>query len=265
MERKDLANSKRIVVKVGTSTLTYETNKLNYRRFEEISRVLSDLVNQGKEIILVTSGAVSTGVDKMKLSKRPESIEDKQAAAAVGQCELMNVYAHSFANYNHLIGQILLSANIVNNDTGKNNVINTFNSLLGKGIIPVVNENDSVSIAEIKFGDNDSLSAIVATLVEADLLIIMSDIDGLYNDNPKTNPDAVLIDKVYEVTEELEQISGGSGSNRGTGGMQTKIHAADKAMKHGISTVITNGSKPDLIYDILEGKKVGTLFVGRGV
>ena len=262
MERVNFKTAKRIVIKVGTSTLTYDTGKVNYRRFEDLARIISDLVNQGKEIILVSSGAISVGADKMHLTQRPTTVEEKQAAAAVGQCELMNVYARAFGHYNHLVGQILLSVNIVENETGKINVINTFQSLLNKGIIPIVNENDSVSTEEIKFGDNDSLSSVVAVLTKADLLIILSDIDGLYNDNPKTNPDATLIEKVYEVTEELEKISGGSGSNRGTGGMQTKIHAADKAMRKGISTVITNGAKPDKIYEILAGKEIGTFFVG---
>ena len=261
MERENLKNANRIVIKVGTSTLTYNTGKLNYRRFEDLARVISDLQNRGKEIILVSSGAISTGANKMNLAERPETVREKQAAAAVGQCEMMNVYARAFANYNHLVGQILLSPNIFENRTSKNNVINTFEALMEMGIIPIVNENDSVSTDEIKFGDNDALSAIVAVLTNADLLIILSDIDGLYNDNPKENPDAVLIDKVYEITEELERISGGSGSNRGTGGMQTKIHAADMAIKSGINTIVMNGTEPEAIYKVLEGSDIGTLFV----
>ena len=263
MERINLKQAKRIVVKVGTSTLTYDTSKLNYKRFDCIARVLADLVNQGKEVILVSSGAISTGVGKMHLSAKPESINEKQAVAAVGQCELMNVYARAFSNYNTLVAQLLLTNDVIENEVRKHNVTNTFITLLDRGIIPIVNENDSVSTEEINY-ENDMLSSIVAVLTDADLLIILSDIDGLYNDNPKTNPNAVLIDKVYEVTDQLIEISGGSGSNRGTGGMRTKIKAADNAIKNGINTIITNGAEPDIIYDILEGRAgVGTFFVGR--
>ncbi len=263
MERKELCNAKRIVVKVGTSTLTYETGKLNYRRIEALSRVLSDLANQGKEIILVSSGAIGVGADKMKLTKRPASVEEKQAAAAVGQCELMNVYARLFAEYNHLVAQILLTPDVIENQSGKEHVTNTFLALIRKGIIPIVNENDSVAVEEINFGDNDNLSSIVAILVKADLLIILSDIDGLYTANPKEYPDAMLIDKVYEVTEDMEGFCSGAGTKRGTGGMKTKIHAAQKARINGISTVVANGEHPDIIYGILEGNKIGTLFVAE--
>lgn len=261
--RNQLKQAKRIVVKVGTSTLTYDTGKINYRRIESLTKVLSDLANQGKEIVLVTSGAIGVGMDKMHLETRPTAIEEKQAAAAVGQCELMNVYARFFAEYNHLIGQILLTPDVIENQTGKEHVTNTFFALLNKGIIPVVNENDSVAVEEIKFGDNDTLSAIVAVLVEADLLIILTDIDGLYDENPKDHPDAHLISQVEAITENLEQAAGGAGTSRGTGGMYTKVQAARRTMKHGISTVIANGSDVDVIYDILDGKQVGTLFCGK--
>ena len=263
MERNSLKEANRIVVKIGTSTLTYDNGKLNYKRIESIARVLSDLQNQGKQIILVSSGAIGIGAAKMQLTHKPETTDEKQAAAAVGQCELMHVYSRAFSDFGHLVAQMLLTRDIIEDENRKENVVNTFNELLLKGIIPIVNENDSVSVEEINFGDNDALSAIVSTLTGADLLLILSDIDGFYDSNPRENPDANLIDKVYVIDSNMEHAAGGAGSRRGTGGMQTKIHAASIATDANINTVIANGQYPELIYNILDGEKIGTLFVGK--
>lgn len=194
--REDLRNAKRIVIKVGTSTLTYDTGKVNFTRIDKLARVISDLMNQGREIVLVTSGAIGVGVGKMKLTEKPKLIPERQAAAAVGQCELMHIYSKFFTDYGHIVGQILLTRDVVGDDTGRKNVVNTFESLLGKGILPIVNENDSVSVVEIKvgqkdtFSENDTLAAIVSKLIQADLLVILSDVDGFYNCDPNKNADA---------------------------------------------------------------------------
>lgn len=263
--RKELRNSKRIVVKVGTSTLTYDTGKVNFFRIDRLARALSDLVNQGKEVVLVTSGAIGVGVAKLNLPGKPGSIPEQQAVAAVGQCELMHIYSKMFSEYGHIVGQILLTRDVVEDDYRRQNVINTFDKLLQRSIIPVVNENDTVSIEEIKninnFGDNDSLSAVVAKLIKADLLILLSDIDGLYDSDPRINPNSKMVSTVLSITDEIEKWAGGAGSDRGTGGMATKLSAARTATGAGVNMVIANGEKPDIIMDIVGGMDVGTLFV----
>ena len=256
-------DAKRIVFKVGTSTLTYAGGGINIRRVEEFVKVLSDLKNQGKEIILVTSGAVSIGMGKMGIKTRPSSTREKQALAAIGQCELMDFYSQLFSRYNHSVAQLLLTKDVVDNDVLKTNAVNTFETLLGFGVIPIVNENDSISAEQIEFGDNDTLSALVAKLIDADLLVLLSDIDGLYDDNPNTNPNAKLIDFVEEINDDIRALAGDAGSARGTGGMVTKITAATIATEAGIDMYIMNGSDPDIIYDFVDGKKVGTRFMAK--
>lgn len=256
-------DAKRIVFKVGTSTLTYAGGGINIRRVEEFVKVLSDLKNQGKEIILVTSGAVSIGMGKMGIKTRPSSTREKQALAAIGQCELMDFYSQLFSRYNHSVAQLLLTKDVVDNDVLKTNAVNTFETLLGFGVIPIVNENDSISAEQIEFGDNDTLSALVAKLTEADILVLLSDIDGLYDDNPNTNPNAKLIDFVEEINDDIRALAGDAGSTRGTGGMVTKITAATIATEAGIDMYIMNGSDPDIIYDFVDGKKVGTRFMAK--
>ncbi len=264
--RTSIPQSRRIVIKVGTSTLTYDTGKINFTRMEKLAQVICDLMNQGKEVVLVSSGAIGVGVGKLKLERRPNTVREKQAVAAVGQCELMHLYSKFFAEYGHIVGQILLTRDVVEESRTRTNVINTFESLLEKGILPIVNENDSVATDEIEsgenriFGDNDTLSAIVAKLIEADLLVILSDIDGFYDQDPHKNPEARLIDVVEEVTPEIEALAGGAGSNRGTGGMITKLHAAKIANQAGVDMVLATGKDPRILLDILEGKNVGTLF-----
>lgn len=264
----DLANANIIVVKVGTSTLTHNSGKVNYHNIEHLVRVLSDLQNNGKKVVLVSSGAIGVGMGKLRLETRPHEIAEKQAIAAIGQCELMGIYDKLFSEYNQVVAQILLTSDIID-DKGirRQNVINTFDRLLKMDAIPIVNENDTVSTDEIDlggtFGDNDNLSAIVATLIGADLLIMLTDIDGLYTENPRMNPDAELIPCVECIDDDIKCIAGGVGSSRGTGGMVTKIKAADMATKSGITTAIINGSCPERIYDLLEGKQIGTIFYPR--
>jgi len=268
-ERELLKQAKRIVVKVGTSTLTYDNGNVNFTRIDKLSRVLSDLLNQGKEVILVSSGAIGVGVGKLKLKNKPESVREKQAVAAVGQCELMHIYSKFFSEYGHIVGQILLTKDVIEEEHTRQNVVNTFETLIEYGIIPIVNENDSVSIDEIEygekreFGDNDTLSAIVAVLVRADLLIILSDIDGFYDSDPRHNSGSHLLSLVREITPEIEKCAGGAGSRRGTGGMKTKLSAARIANSHGIDMVLASGTEPGIIVDILNGKNIGTLFTVR--
>ena len=259
---QDIMSSHRIVIKVGTSTLTYNTGKMNLKLMDNLARVLSDLRNQGKEIILVSSGAIGIAMGKLGLSKKPDDIRTKQAVAAVGQCELMYLYDKLFSDYNNTVAQILLTKDDIAIPRRKRNTQNTINTLLEMGIIPVVNENDTVAVDEIEIGDNDTLSAVVADLVDADLLILFSDIDGLYDSDPHTNDDAKLIEKVYNVSK-VRKLAGGAGSKFGTGGMVTKIDAAEIATSAGINMIITNGQHIESIYDILEGKPVGTLFVSN--
>ncbi|MCX7749265.1 MAG: glutamate 5-kinase [Clostridia bacterium] len=261
--RNGLKDAKRIVIKVGTSTLTYDTGKLNFSRIDKLARVIADLVNQGKEIVLVTSGAIGVGVGKLKLREKPKIIREKQAVAAVGQCELMHIYSKFFSDYSHIVGQILLTRDVIENQERRQNVINTFETLLDKGIIPIVNENDSMAVDEIKFGENDTLSAIVTELINGELLIILSDIDGFYDCDPRKDPDAKMISVVEEITPEVERCAGGVGSKRGTGGMATKLSAAKIATFSGANMVIASGEDPEIILKIIEGKNEGTLFVSK--
>ncbi len=261
--RKNLSNSQRIVIKVGSSTLTHESGAINLSRLDKLAQIIADLLNQKKEVVLVSSGAIAVGVSKLKLSERPKSTQEKQAAAAVGQGELMHLYSKFFSEYGHMVAQILLTKDVVEEDKKRTNVINTFESLIQKGILPIVNENDTVATDEIEFGDNDSLSALVATLIEADLLILLSDIEGLYDQDPKQHPNAKLISLVEKIDETILSKAGGAGSTRGTGGMATKLKAAQIATSAHIDMVIALGSKPEIIEDILQGKDIGTLFIAQ--
>jgi len=262
---------RRLVVKDGTSTLTHSGGSLNLRSFDRLARVLSDIQNLGYEVILVSSGAIAVGANKLRLPDKPAELRLKQAAAAVGQCELMHLYDKSFGEYGKIVGQILLTGDDVELPDVKQNLINTFDSLLELGIIPIVNENDSVSFKEIEtslserkvFGDNDTLSAVVAVLVRASLLVLMSDIDGLYDSDPHNNAKAKLFSKITEINDDILSLAGGAVSRRGTGGMITKLQAAKLAMSRGIDMVITNGAYPETLYDSIEGKKIGTVFKGR--
>lgn len=258
-----LKEAKRIVVKVGTSTLTYETGKTNIRRMMKLVSVLSDLLNSGIEVVLVTSGAIGVGVGKLGLKERPKDTPGRQAAATVGQCELMFMYDKLFGEYGHTVGQLLITRGDIDNDERRSNLINTFEQLFAYGAIPIVNENDSVAVEEIVFGDNDSLSAIVAKLVKADALIILTDIDGLFDGDPRVNVEARLIPVVDEIDEQIMSLAGDSGTNRGTGGMVTKLHAAKIATDSGIHTVVMNGDTPQDLYKVLEGRQIGTLFKAK--
>ncbi|MEG1996497.1 MAG: glutamate 5-kinase, partial [Oscillospiraceae bacterium] len=255
----NLKDAKRIVIKVGTSTLTHKTGLLNLRRIEQLVTVLSDLKNAGKEIILVTSGAIGVGVGKLGLSQKPNDTPTKQACAALGQSELMYVYDKYFSEHNHNAAQILLTRDIIEDEQRKSNVINTFDKLLEHGIIPIVNENDSVSVEEIEFGDNDTLSAIVAKLSHAELLIIMTDIDGLYDKDPHKNKDAKLISRVDVIDDYILSLAGEKGSSLGTGGMITKIQAAQLSVSAGIPMMIINGEYPKHLYKLYDGEQVGTI------
>lgn len=259
---------KRIVVKVGTSTLTREGGTLNFRCFDALARVLSDIHNCGSEVILVSSGAIAVGAHKLLMKERPKEIRFKQAAAAVGQCELMHLYDKFFGEYGKTVAQILLTGDDIELPEKKYNLINTFNALLEMGIIPIVNENDSVSYTEIEsshkiFGDNDTLSAVVAVLCDADMLVLLTDIDGLYDGNPHDNRDASLIREVQVIDDDILALAGGSDSGVGTGGMITKLQAAQLATNNGINMIIANGATPELLYDIMEERPTGTLFVAR--
>ncbi|WP_253292620.1 glutamate 5-kinase [Intestinimonas sp. MSJ-38] len=256
-----LSRAKRIVIKIGTSTLTYETGRINIRRFEGLCKVLSDIKNSGREVVLVSSGAVGVGVAKLGLPCRPKDTPSKQAAAAVGQCELMYLYDKLFLEKSHKVAQVLLTRDVVEVENRAQNARNTFERLFSMGAIPIVNENDTVSIEELEFGDNDTLSAMVAVLTGADGLIILSDIDGLYAEDPRKNPKAPLIPVIHQIDSHIESIAGGSGSGLGTGGMSTKIQAAKIATSHGIPMAIINGSDPNLLYDLLDGIPVGSLFL----
>lgn len=252
----------KIVVKVGTSTLAYPTGHINIRRVESLCKVLADIANAGNDVILVTSGAIGMGMGKLSLSKRPDDIASKQAAAAVGQCELMYIYDKLFGEYNRTVAQILLTGNIVHDAESLSNFRAMMARLLEMHVIPIINENDSVATAEIKIGDNDTLSAIVAQSIGADLLVLMSDIDGLYTADPRRDPNAKLISEVRELTPDILALGEGAGSSLGTGGMQTKLHAAQICMGAGCDMRIVNGSEPTILYGIMDGEAPGTLFVG---
>ncbi len=254
----------RIVVKVGTSTLAHKTGNLNIRRVEELCKILSDLKNAGHQIVLVSSGAIGMGLSKLGVHDKPSDIPTKQAAAAVGQCELMYTYDKLFSEYNHTVGQILLTGADVENEERHTNFQNTVYRLLELGALPIINENDSIATDEIVIGDNDTLGAIVATSVDADLMIILTDINGLYTADPRKDVNASLIKEVTEITEEIENLGGDSGTKLGTGGMKTKVSAARIATDAGIDVVITNGKTPEVMYNIVDGSAfTGTRFVGK--
>ena len=264
-DRSSITESHRIVIKVGTSTITYDNGRMNLRNIERLARAISSLMNQGKEVVLVTSGAIGVGVGCLDLKEKPTLMRDKQAVAAVGQCELMNVYSRCFAEYSHVVAQILLTKDELDDPITKENISNTFEALIEKGIVPVVNENDTVSTTEIlhngTFGDNDTLSAHVSRLIHADILIILSDIDGLYDSNPRENEEAQRIPLVCEIDQNMMDSAGGAGSKLGTGGMQSKITAMILATSAGISGVIAEGSQSQILEDILEGADIGTYFL----
>ncbi len=258
----NLKEKKRIVIKLGTSTLAHKTGKLNIRRMNNLVRVLADLQNAGHELILVSSGAVGLGVGKLNLRERPKTTPGKQAAAAVGQCELMHIYDEMFSKYSVTVAQILLTKTIINTPERVDNVCNAIDELAAMGVIPIVNENDTVAIdeLELEIGENDSLSAIVASIIGADLLIIMSDIDGLYSEDPHRNAHAQIIPVVQEIDEHIEEIAGGAGSSLGSGGMATKINAAKIATTAGVDMIIMNGRNPEDLYRLFDGEQLGTLF-----
>ena len=255
----------RIVIKVGTSTLAHSTGCLNVRRVEQLCCILSDLKNAGHELILVSSGAIGMGVGKLSLSERPTDIPTKQAAAAVGQCELMYTYDKLFGEYHHTVAQILLTGSDFSHEDRYQNFRNTLNRLLELQVLPIINENDTIATDEIKVGDNDTLSAMVAVSVNADLLILLSDIDGLYTADPHKDSQATLINEVHELTPALLALAGDEGSALGTGGMKTKLHAAQICGEQGCDMVIMNGATPRLLYDLFDGAKVGTRFYGKKV
>lgn len=253
----------RIVVKVGTSTLAHPTGRLNIQRVEMLVKVLSDLKNAGHEMVLVSSGAIGMGVGKLMLPGKPEDMPTKQAAAAVGQCELMYTYDKLFGEYNHTVAQILLTGDDIEDEKRRTNCENTLKRLLELGTFPIINENDTVSTAQIEIGDNDTLSAIVAKSIQADLVILLTDIDGLFTADPHKDPNGKLIPVVEEITEDILKLAGGAGSKQGTGGMATKLQAAQMATAAGCDMVIANGSKPQVLYKIVAGEAVGTRFAGK--
>ena len=259
---RNISEKQRIVIKLGTSTLAHKTGKLNIRRMTNLVRVISDLHNSGREIIMVSSGAVGLGAGKLGLPEKPKDTKTKQAVAAIGQCELMHVYDDMFAKYSVTVAQILLTKTIINNPNHCDNFMNTVEKLVNMDVIPIVNENDTIAIdeLELEIGENDSLSALVAELSGADLLLILSDIDALYDDDPRSNPDAKPIPLVEKITPEIEAMAGGAGTSLGTGGMSTKITAAKIATNAGIDMIIMNGKDPEKLYDLFEDKEIGTLF-----
>ena len=253
----------RIVIKIGTSTLTHTTGHLNIRRVEELCKIISDIKNSGHEVIIVSSGAIGMGVGKLGLRCRPTDIPTKQAAAAVGQCELMYTYDKLFSEYNHTVAQLLITGDDVKNETRHTNISNTLGRLLELGAIPILNENDTVSTEEIVIGDNDTLAAIVAESIKADKLILLSDIDGLYTADPHTHPDAQLISRITAIDDSIIALAGGSAGKQGTGGMVTKLQAARICMNCGCDMIIANGGDPWNLYHILDGKTVGTTFTEK--
>ena len=250
----------RIVVKIGTSTLAHSSGHLNIRRVESLCKIMSDIKNAGHEMIVVSSGAIGMGVGKLGLQQRPTDIPSKQAAAAVGQCELMYTYDRLFSEYHHTVAQLLITRDDTVNEKRQFNFINTLNRLLDLGTIPIINEKDTIATDEIVIGDNDTLAAIVAKSVQADLLVLLSDIDGLYTADPHFHPDAKLLSRVNKIDEKILALAGVSSTTQGTGGMVTKLHAAEICLSCGCDMVIANGSRPENLYDILDGKSVGTTF-----
>ena len=263
LQREDLKKAKRVVVKVGSSTITYTNGKRNYFRIDRLARELSDLQNQGKEMILVSSGAVAVGVDRLGLPEKPKTIPGKQACAAVGQGLLMHTYEKFFAEYGQIVAQVLVTRSEMLDRHRYTNARNTFMELINRRVIPIVNENDVVALDELKIGDNDNLSAMVANIVDADLVIILSDVDGLYTANPQTHPDAKLVDRVEEITPEIEASAGGAGSSVGTGGMNTKLTAAKIATKAGADMLIANSKDIRIIHRLMDGRNYRTLFVAN--
>ncbi|MGE1063186.1 glutamate 5-kinase [Megasphaera paucivorans] len=261
--REGFIHKNRIIIKIGSSTLTHASGKLNYHRIEKLVMEIADLQNQGKQMILVTSAAVSAGMAPLGLSERPQNIREKQALAAVGQGVLMNIYEKMFRDYGQTVGQILLTRMDSYNRKNFMNLRNTLLTLLDMGVIPVINENDAVAIDELKIGDNDTLSAIVASIVDADLLVILSDVDGLYTANPLTHAEASVISQVDEINKHIYDIAGGAGTSRGTGGMYTKIQAAAIAAASGVDMVIASGSEADIIRRVCDGEVTGTLFKAK--
>lgn len=259
--RTKIYEKKRVVIKIGSSSLTHkDTGHISIAKMELFVRQIADLKNSGKEVVLVSSGAIAVGLSALNMKKRPESLSDKQAVASVGQASLMMIYQKLFREYNKTVGQVLITKDLLEHEGRKSNTINTFNALLNLGVIPIVNENDTVSTEEIEFGDNDNLSAIVACLIGADLLIILSDIDGLFDSDPRTNPNAKLINEVYKIDEIIENMASGAGSRVGTGGMTTKIQAAKLANQFGIDTIIANSETDHIIYKIMKQEPIGTIF-----
>lgn len=257
--RQKLKEANRIVVKVGTTTLTHNGGNINFNRLDRLSKVLTDIGNEGKEIILVSSGAIAVGAKHLNMNRARITLQEKQAAASVGQALLIKIYQKFFGEYNQTVSQILMTKNVMDDPTGKKNAENTFETLLKLNVIPIVNENDTTSLFEMQFGDNDTLSAIVAKLVRADLLILLSDIDGLYTADPRKCEKANIINEVNGITKEIESLASGSTNEFGTGGMITKINAAKICEEENIDTVIANGETPEILYDILRGKIIGTL------
>lgn len=253
----------RIVIKIGTSTLAYPTGHINIRRVEELCKIISDIKNAGHQVIIVSSGAIAMGIGKLGLRERPTDIPSKQAAAAVGQCELMYIYDKLFSEYNHTVAQLLITGEDVENDTRHTNFSNTLARLMELDAIPIINENDTVATKEIVIGDNDTLAAIVAQSVKADKLVLLSDIDGLYTSDPHLDPNAKLIKVANVIDDSILALAGGSGSNLGTGGMITKLEAAKICLGCGCDMIITNGNTPTNLYDIVDGKSVGTTFTGK--
>lgn len=264
--RENIKNHKRIIVKVGTTSLTYSNGKMDLKRIDKLAWTLSDLRNQGKEVILVSSGAIAVGADRLALPERPRDIIGKQAASAVGQAALMQIYENFFMQYNQKVAQILLTQDVFDYPARRRNAKNTMLKLLEMGVIPIVNENDTVATEELsEISDNDTLSAYVCSIVDGDILVILSDIDGMYTKDPKKNSDAEIIDTVDEINDGLKALAGGSSSSLGTGGMITKINAAQIANNSGADMVIASGENPTILQEVLEGKKIGTLFtVKRG-
>ncbi len=253
----------RVVVKIGTSNITHATGNLDIRHVETLCKILSDIKNSGCELVVVSSGATAMGVGKLHLSKKPADMPSKQACAAVGQCELMYTYDKLFTEHNHTVAQILITGDDFNDERRFENFKNTIERLLEFGALPIINENDTVSTVEYGLGDNDTLGALVATGIKADLLILLSDIDGLYTADPRKDPEAKLIPRVSEMTDEIMALGGGSGTGLGTGGMATKLGAAKRCMEQGVDMAIINGSKLDLLYDLIDGKPAGTLFMAK--
>ncbi len=261
--RQNLRKKNIIVVKIGTSTLTYPNGRLNFNRISRLAMILSDIRNSGKKVLLVSSGAIAVGTGRLGYNSKPVDLPGKQASAAIGQAILMKIYQKLFDEYNQMIAQVLLTKDVMTDEVRKKNAQNTLHKLLEMDIIPIINENDTVSVDEIQFGDNDTLSAMVSVLIQADLLIMLSDIDGFYTDNPKKNASAKRLPIIETITEDIELAASGKGSDFATGGMITKILAAKMCLKYGVNTIIADGSRPEIIFDILNGDDVGTLFPAR--